>query len=452
MKKNLLICSLFLLFLQASCTSFLDEKPDIKLVVPKSLNDLELLMNDYSTMNANYPNFGELSSDDYYLTKDLWESASVLDQRNAYIWADLPYEDASQWRAAYKVVNNANQVLDVLKTLDPMNDKAQYSRLKGEAHFFRAFAFQQLVGTFCNGYKESGAAAEQGIPLRLHPDVDENVSRSSLKDSYNQILSDYQVAIRCLPSENPYIGKPSLKSAYAAMGRAYLDMGDFEKAFLYADSAIAIYPDLIDFNTVNSTDELPFTRFNKEVLFPAVCKSVGIMSANVSFVDSVLCTSYASNDLRNVLFLESSTIKIGAKHFKGSYDRSTGNLFVGLSSSEQYLIKAEAAARLGKINSALSTINTLLKNRWKTGTFVDWTETDADQLLPMILEERRKEMLYRGRRWSDLKRLNLDNRFKITLKRVLGNNIYTLEPNSPKYAYRLPEIAVNLGGIPQNQR
>lgn len=435
-----------------ACQGFLDEKPDIKLVVPRSLNDAELLLNDYSTMNMNYPQYGELGSDDYFLTDDLWESATDIDERNTYIWADLPYEDAAQWRGPYKAVNNTNQVLEVLADVNASDDPDRYRRLLGEAHFFRAFAFHQLAGTFCGAYQKSTAGSEYGIPLRLTPGIDRQSVRATLEETYRQIILDYQVAVSNLPVENPYLGKPALRSAYAALSRTYLDMGEFEQANLYADSCLKIYPDLIDFNSLSNSGGLPFVRFNKEVLFPAVSRSTGLMNAERSYVDSVLFKSYEPDDLRKTLFFEASGELSDAYHFKGSFDNSSNNLFVGLSNSEIYLIKAETAARLGKVDVALSTMNRLLKSRWKTGKFVNWAETDPDRLLGMIISERRKEMVYRGRRWSDLKRLNLDPRFAVTLSRKLGDQIYTLDPNSAKYAYRLSEMVVTLGEIPQNKR
>ncbi|PUV24576.1 RagB/SusD family nutrient uptake outer membrane protein [Sphingobacterium athyrii] len=435
-----------------ACQNFLDEKPDIKLVVPRSLNDAELLLNDYSTMNTNYPQYGELGSDDYFLTGDLWESASDIDERNTYIWADLPYEDATQWRGPYKAVNNANQVLEVLAGLNASDDPGRYARLWGEAHFFRAFAFHQLAGTFCSAYQNSTAGSEYGIPLRLTPGIDRQSLRGTLEDTYRQIILGYQAAVSNLPVENPYLGKPALRSAYAGLSRAYLDMGEFEKAYLYADSCLKIYPDLIDFNSLSNSVGLPFARFNKEVLFPAVSKSTGLMNADRSYVDSVLYKLYEADDLRKTLFFEASSELRDAYHFKGSFDNSSNNLFVGLSTSEIYLVKAESAARLRKIDVALSTMNSLLKSRWKTGRFVNWTERDPDKLLTMIILERRKELVYRGRRWSDLKRLNLDPRFAVVLTRKLGDQFYTLDPNSTKYAYRLSEMVVTLGEIPQNKR
>ncbi|MNT81080.1 SusD family protein [compost metagenome] len=98
-------------------------------------------------------------------------------------------------------------------------------------------------------------------------------------------------------------------------------------------------------------------------------------------------------------------------------------------------------------------INTLLRSRWdKNLTYTNVAVTNPDVLLPLILQERRKELVFRGRRWSDLKRLNQDRRFQKTLIRKIKGVEYQLLPNSLLYAYRLPEIVIEQAEIPQNKR
>lgn len=118
------------------------------MVVPKSLKDAELLLNDYTALNEGYPIYGELGTDDYYLPDANWEGVTDIDQRNTYIWADQPYRNVIQWQRPYKVVYLANQVIDILSKLDRNNEPEKYNRTLGAAHFYRAFAFQQLLEVF----------------------------------------------------------------------------------------------------------------------------------------------------------------------------------------------------------------------------------------------------------------------------------------------------------------
>ncbi len=70
-----------------------------------------------------------------------------------------------------------------------------------------------------------------------------------------------------------------------------------------------------------------------------------------------------------------------------------------------------------------------------------------------ILEERRKELPFTGQlRWEDLRRLNKDQRFAKILVRTIAGNEYQLLPNSKRYVFPIPDIEIELSGIPQNER
>jgi tetratricopeptide (TPR) repeat protein len=451
--KNIFKIGLAALILVAtSCEKFLDEKPDIKMAIPKTLADANLLLNDYTTLNGGYPTYGEMGTDDYYLTKDRWEGVSNVDHRNAYIWADEPYSDVVQWQRPYKTVYIANQVLEILRNVDAQKNREEFKRVLGGGYFFRAFALHVLCELHCPAYLEGAASQDLGIPLRLSSGVDNNSVRASLKDTYLQIISDFKEAINNLPTVEVVKGRPSKASAYAGLARVYLGMGAFEKAYLYADSSLQLNPELMDFNILKATDAYPIPRFNVEVLFSALTAAAAPMNVNTALMDTTLSRLYAENDLRRSIFFTVNNDPDDSHYYKGSYDKSN-SLFFGITSSEVYLIKAEAACRVNKVSESLVALNKLLKTRWNNQVpYVGCTETDPDRLLKIILEERRKELIFRGRRWADLKRLNLDTRFQKILTRKIGEKVYTLEPNSNKYAYRLSETVIELAKVPQNKR
>jgi hypothetical protein len=164
--------------------------------------------------------------------------------------------------------------------------------------------------------------------------------------------------------------------------------------------------------------------------------------------DSSLYQSYDLNDLRKGIFF-----KTGGIGFKGNYDgTSTANYFNGLAVDEMYLVRAECFARNNNMVAALNDLNTLLSKRWKAGTFIGITAVDADDALQKILNERRKELVGRGIRWFDLRRLNQEPRFAITLSRVMGGTTYSLPPADNRYTFLIPDAVISITGIPQNTR
>jgi tetratricopeptide (TPR) repeat protein len=441
-----------LVLLCSSCNRLLDEKTDIKMVIPKTLNDAELLLNDYSTMNTGFPAIGEIAADQYYISEDIFEGALNTDQQNFYTWADRPYNDANIWQRPYKTVYMANQVLEILNKLPTGSDLDRRNRLTGAAHFYRAFAFQQLVEVFCPAYDISTATNELGVPIRLEPAMDQVSSRGTLKQSVDQVIKDYEVAIGLLPLEDKIIGRPIRAAAYASLARVYLTMSDFDKAYAYADSCLQLRSDLLDYNELDSGEDLPIPKYNAEILFLAMSGAAGPMNYSNNTVEPGLYNSYEAADLRKKIFFQQRDDIADAYRYRGNYDQNKAVLFIGLTTSELFLIKAEAAVRLGKFEVGRTALNTLLRSRYRTGSYTEITESDGEMLLSLIIREREKELVFRGRRWSDLKRLNQESRFKKTLTRTVKGQVFTLEPGSLQYAFRLPEPVVTLGNIPQNNR
>ena len=99
----------------------------------------------------------------------------------------------------------------------------------------------------------------------------------------------------------------------------------------------------------------------------------------------------------------------------------------------------------------MQVLNQLLVKRWKTGTFVPYTATNKHDALQIIKNERPKELLLRGLRWSDLKRYNREGS-NITLTRTINGKTLHLPPNDLRYAIAIPEDIIKMTDMPQNER
>jgi hypothetical protein len=156
------------------------------------------------------------------------------------------------------------------------------------------------------------------------------------------------------------------------------------------------------------------------------------------------------NDLRKQFFF--NTVSGLGILPSADYSGTDGRRFNGIAVDELYLSRAEAYARTANRGSALSDLNTLLVKRWKAGTFVPYTADTDESALTQILTERRKELVIRGVRWTDLKRLNPDPRFAKNISRSLLGVTYTLPANDSRYTLQVPDyiIAASGGSIVQN--
>jgi hypothetical protein len=229
-------------------------------------------------------------------------------------------------------------------------------------------------------------------------------------------------------------------------------MRAYDKAGAWADSCLGLYNTLTDYNSVSLTSSVPFTRSNNETMYQSRILSAtsvlkGVIVTNC-IVDSNLYNSYAANDLRRSIFYTYSPT--APPNIKGSY---TGSIFAfsGLATDEVYLIRAECYARAGNTTAAMNDLNTLLQTRWTTNMFVPFTVATSKDALAVILAERRKELAFRGLRWTDIRRLNKEG-YNIILTRFINGQQYQLSPGDLRYALLIPPDVISLSGMPQNPR
>ncbi|UZJ63246.1 RagB/SusD family nutrient uptake outer membrane protein [Sphingobacterium sp. KU25419] len=387
---------------------------------------------------------------------------SPEDKRN-YSWHSQG-EHVTQWLRGYQVVYNANLVLSTLEKIAP--DESNYKVIKGTALFFRAFAYYHLAQLFCKPYTAATADTDMGIPLRMTPDVSELSARATVKHVYDRITADLTEALSLLPLEVQVKSRPSKAAAYGALARTYLSMEDYINAGKMADECLKLQSTLLDYNatsdsptltTVSSNPDAPsFSRFNTEVIFQAVTV-YGTLSQNMAQIHPVLYDSYASNDRRKSVFFGEGNewgVPNGLIVFRGNYDGTVNPvLFMGLATDEIYLIRAECYARAGNTLLAMEDLNTLMIKRMEP-PYVNRTASSANNALVQILVERRKELIFRTLRWTDLRRLNKDPQFAVTLRRDINTIGETpLAPNDLRYTFLIPtKEVINLTGMPQNPR
>jgi tetratricopeptide (TPR) repeat protein len=386
----------------------------------------------------------DVLTDDYYLEETYWLSRPTV-VKNAHIWAEDIFEtvenDLANWERSYSQIFYANVVLEGVDkiTKDSKNER-QHNQVKGTAHFLRAWALYNLAQLYAPVYNEATAYQDMGVPIRLKSDVNERVKRNSVEEVYGQILNDLDDAARLVQQEVDF-GRPSKAVVYALHARILLVMGDYTGALNMADHSLQEYDVLIDLNTG--------TLDYRKTLYMALDPNgpfIQVNNQNIQIPDE-LYHSYVSEDLRLRYFRMNST---GKPYRIASYALGSYN-YRGLDTDEQFLVKAECEAYLNQVDNALHTLNWLLKHRYAKETFIGLTATNRTEALEIIREERRKELLFRGVRWMDIKRYNRDGA-NITLTRKLGNKIYVLPPNSDRWLFPIPANEIKTSGIPQNPR
>lgn len=450
------------------CKKFLDEKPKQLLAIPKTVGDLQRMLDNQAVMNQKSPSgYAEMLADNFHFLNDYYQQYSntnlnVLTKN--YIWAADAPPLSLFWNEVYTgPVYYSNIILDqLLKIRNQPEDSLLVKEIKGSALFHRAFAFYTLAQLYCRPYAEEYLSSP-GIVLRLTSDASiVTRQRSTVAETYDKIIADLKEASSLLPVSTSVPTRPSQTAAYAALARVYLSMRNYLDAGLYANMALSQINVLLDYNTRLPATTPAFAAFNPEIIFQYSASdplSPLAFEPGVGIVDSALYQSYDSDDLRKVLFFRTSQSVpyLGTKFFfRGSYApppiNSSYSTFNGLATDELYLIRSECAAREGNKDSAMADLNRLMINRWSNAVaYPVITAASATEAVANVLSERRKELMWRGLRWTDIRRLNLEGANIILTRDIMGT-IYTLPPNDMRSVMLIPHEETSMSGIQQNPR
>jgi len=437
---------------------FLSAKRNKGDITPEAVADFQAMLDDDGHINALFASDGLAGTDNLLLT-DAGLSSATEQDRKAYNWSEFTWVNgkSSSWNYLFQTIGTANIVLEGLEKIS--ESEQNYHNVKGQAAFYRAMSTYTLAQLFCKTYDPATSSSDLGLPLRLSSDVNIIYQRSTVQATYEQMLNDAKTAAGELPENSIYNTRPIKAAANALLSKIFLIMGDYNKALESANSCLNNSGNILDYNSsgVNPSSTYRFPTYginNPEIIWFARANpsfnSVYPSSSSYGEVDTALYASYANNDLRkSVLYKDKGK---GHAKFQGTYSGNFSN-FCGIATNEVYLIRAECLARLSKTTDAMADLNKLLKNRYRTGTYQDIKVNTAEEALTVILRERRKELPFTSNiRWEDLRRLNKDSRFAITIRRVIKGFAVTLPPNDPKYVLPIPEQEILLSGIKQNER
>jgi tetratricopeptide (TPR) repeat protein len=448
----------------SACQKYVDIKKSGSQSFIETTKDVQLVLDNYDLFNVDYPIDGEISADDYLMDDNRYNSDVIQAEDKAiYIWQPSAIRAAStQWVTAYNKIYHSNLALEALAKLSGAEDQATIGNLRGSALFLRAYALWPLAQLYIKPYNSANLQTP-GLPIHTKSDINDLPGRGTVKETYDAIIKDLIEATNLLNSTSSISSRPNRAAAYAMLARVYLSMEDYPNALASADAALKLKSDLIDFNTLNPESYNPFSRFNKEVIFHSVVYKdnsvleVGYGDEDKALIAPEIISSYQDDDLRKQLYVKQNLDvpnPSGTYRFIGNYEGAVGSatLFNGLATDELYLVRAECYARTNQTPAAIKDMNTLLVTRWAEGSYQAFNAGSSDEALSKILAERRKELLMRGLRWTDLRRLNNDSKFAKTLTRTVNGKVYTLPANDPRYTLLIPQEVITNSKLPQNIR
>lgn len=446
-----------LLILSSSCgDSFLDVKRDITQVIPSKIEDYQSLLDKFGVINDKASiSLGLVGAAEYSLTDNAlttWRSMMPY-EITGYLWEEEIFDgyESTDWNNAYHRILYANMALEVTDIKPTPNEQKAWDNVVGGALFIRAYSYYQLAQLFCKPYDPQTAGQDLGVPLKKNRDVTEKLSRSSVKEVYSLILEDLQKAYQLLPEKSTSVFRPQKTSAAVLLTRAYMQMGDYPNALKYAEIAYQSPQQLQHYSYINPDHggfPTDYGSSNPEVIFYSAINKPSSTYTDTD-VSKEIINLYEHNDLRLNVFFHPT--KDGRLEFKGSFAGLYSN-FAGIASGEIYLNYAECLARNGQIPRGNEILNELRKMRFATNSFKAVNKQNYTELIKYIFEERRRELYFKGLAWEDYRRFNKEGEIITTLKREAYDKVYTLEPNSNRWVWPLPDNEVEINKYQQNPR
>ncbi|WP_440132937.1 RagB/SusD family nutrient uptake outer membrane protein [Chitinophaga sancti] len=449
------IIYIFLLLSFTACNDKLTLAPAVSLPTEDALTSIAGVKAGISGMYAgmrsvnyygrNFLVIPEIAADNVYLSAT---NSNRFGSSFRITWLTADADITNFWNQAYTVILRANNIINNVPLLKDGTEKEKNDAL-GQALFVRALVHFDLLRTFSQPYAIAGGSA-MGIPYMTKFEVG-SPARNTQDEVYTQLIKDLTQAKSLLAKDaaNPY--NANAYAASALLARVYLYKGDNANAVTEASTVISAgsytivaAADLPDFYNVSGTKEEIFTL---KVLAVETLGSddVGKIYLKPGYgdirVSPDLVKLFDTNDARYQSFIKPFTGS--AKEYENEKYYGQDGIF-GLYSpkilriSEQYLIRAEANAKLGNYAVALQDLNAIRANRTQANLV---NIPDADVLANVLLE-RRKEMMFEGHRYFDLLRNKLD-----IVRNFCGD---PLELNTPSCTYAATSPTV-IPPIPQRE-
>lgn len=439
MKNKIITFGLATIFVSSlvSCRKFVE----IDLVGKRELKytqDYQSLLNNSTSVEKSYY-WPVLASDDIYGSDEAYLNTLLLTDANAYCWkSDLVGDNNEDpdWADQYQQIYLFNQVATEIMDSQGGTD-AQKKNILAQAKVHRALNYFNLVNSYAKQYNASSANTDLGVPLLTRPDLYAKLDRKSVETVYEQIIEDLSSAIPDLPEQANFNILASQSAAQGILARVYLQMRDYGKALQYAELVLAKpYYKLIDLKQYKAApNSYPnILDDTEEIFIKSLRNSFPTLSLNPD-----LLALFEPGDLRATLFTVDGSVFTWTPFQGKAYNKhriisANAKITNGPTLPEMMLIKAEALARDNeRFAEALTVLNNLRSNRFEDKAYKPLQITDQQAILKLVINERRKELMGKGLRWFDQKRLAAEPGFVNTQTRTYKGESFTLAPNSNRY-------------------
>lgn len=469
--KKIYTLLLTVVLLSSSCSDFLNRVPSTSAPVETAISNMDdlnnalngipyLLVSARMSYTSDFGIYADLKGEDFSPKNAVNQSGTIA----RYQVGKYDYESSIAYGNFYQAIANVNKILSVIDGVPHSEEeKDEFNDLKGQLYAWRALLHFDLARIFSQIPTAAADinAENSGIVLSTttYP-IDYIGTRSTLKETYDQIIEDFTTALPLL-TKNTHNGYINYWAALALRSRAYLYYGKNAEALKDAKEVIGTnqYKLYTTENYVKVwqqefTDESLFELITTDTYNPQrngmgyYCDADGY--AECMFVESAPLYTYLTThpeDIRSKMIKKQEGVNPATQKpytypgsFPAKYPGREQNLYVNspkvIRLSEVYLIAAEAALKTSQGNPA-EYINELRKHR------IEGYQNVGSVTLDDILAERRYELFAENHYAFDMWR---------NKKSVNNTNVGEVKYNDYRTVFPIPqdEIDVSKGKLAQN--
>jgi hypothetical protein len=491
-KIKLLLIVIAFSSVSISCKKYLSEMPDNRTTINSVDKVNKLLAGAYDgpahfaftePMTDNVADGGNTSSDAFEQVNQFaykWQVNDIDDEGSA----PLGY-----WLACYKSIAAANQALLSLEKL-PVTRDAEAA--KAEALLIRAYYHFMLVNLWGKQYNPNTSGTDLGVPyvLTIEDEPFKKYKRNTVKEVYDFIEKDINDALPFIQNNKTFPKyKFSPDAAKALASRFYLNKGDWDKVIKYS-TEILPNPDLQVRDWVGKYTTLGVN--NGITVHTSTAEPANILIGNGNSSQYWYYSIF--NRFSNTQALWNTIANTGTNPFRLSYAYVTAQYAIGgnvairkfnnnfvytnpeaqigydymaylmLTYDEVLLNRAEAYAMKGDNVNALKDMTTFCAKKLRsfnattnplteakilstypnaeTSMFPFYTFANPTQasIVKFVAEMKRREFIFEGMRWFDIRRFDLEIKHPI-----VGSTELVLTKGDNRKQLQIPKTALDFG-------
>ncbi len=385
------------------------------------------------------------------------------------------------WQQVYSGINRINVFLEGLESnkadiVPRLLSQAEFDQFKGEALALRGMGYFHLSQLYARPYNQDSNGP--GLVLRItaqRSSADNDMARSTVAETYAQIVSDLTTAATLLPlrhgsgagNDVPNVSRMQRNTVYALLSRVYLHMNDFPAALAAGNNIVSTSAPFVNdkggvqyglaetfaqifaspytssesiFSIPMTDAELPGTQNQLGHYFSAGAGGNNEYPLNPNSPVWTNLDEFPADDARRQLSVE-STVSATDYVFVDKYPLFPHVDYAPVIRYAEVLLNvAEAEARVTGVNArAVALLNAVHQRSNPATTYEVGDFANADAFVARLMRERNIEFLGEGIRNMDIMR-------KVATIGPKGP-VPAVPPTSSDYIWPIPQSEMNTNNL-----